>query len=250
MIKHRLKINDDKTEFLVLASPNMHQKLDSSHHLQVGSTQVTPTSSARNLGVTFDRYMKMEEHITNICKSANFHLRNIGAIRPLLDDKSAAQLIHSFVTSRLDYCNSLLIGLPGEQISRLQRIQNHAARIVTRTKKFDHITLVLQTLHWLPVKLRIEYKILLLTYRTLNNMAPGYLMELLTPYRPPRTLRSSQENLLVVPKSKLKTYGDRSFCAAAPKAWNNLPISIRSCQTLGAFKSSLKTYLFGKYFKV
>ena len=200
MIKNKLKINDDKTEFLVIASANGHSKISSDNKLKVGNALIPPSSSARNLGVIFDDHMNMEDHVTSVCKSARFHLRNIGAIRNFLTDDAAAQLVHSFITSRIDYCNSLLIGLPDTQIKRLQRIQNNAARIVSKVKKFDHISPVLRQLHWLPVHQRIVFKTLLLTYRIVNGMAPEYLKDLLTFYKPSRSLRSAEQHQLVVPQ--------------------------------------------------
>ena len=246
MITNKLKINDSKTEFLVLASPNTHAKLPSDLNIKVGNCVIRPSESAKNLGVIFDKKINMHSHITAICKAANFHLRNIGAIRPALTDTSTAQLVHAFITARLDYCNSLLIGLDDTHISRLQRIQNNAARVVSKMKKFDHISPVLTQLHWLPIKKRIQFKLLLLTYRCLHGMAPQYLSELLTWYAPTRHLRSSDQCLLAVPKSKLKSYGDKSFQVAAPKAWNDLPFHLRSASSLDMFKRNLKTYLFEK----
>jgi hypothetical protein len=130
MIQNKLKINDSKTEFLILASPNAYSKLNSDLELHVGNSHIKPAPSAKNLGVIFDKHLQMEAQVTGICRSANFHLRNIGAIRHLLTDSSSQKLVHSFITSRLDYCNSLLIGLPDSQLNRLQRIQNNAARVV------------------------------------------------------------------------------------------------------------------------
>ena len=129
-------------------------------------------------------------------------------------------------------------------ISRLQRIQNNAARLVTGTSKYSHITPVLINLHWLPVAQRIQYKILLTVFKCLHGLAPVYLTELIVLYIPNRPLRSAGANLLVVPKSRTKSYGDRSFSVAGPTLWNSLPESIRVLDGLVAFKRQLKTHLF------
>ena len=246
MTYNKLKLNDDKTEFLVISSPYYQDSLAKTH-LRIGNSVISPSKTARNLGVMFDNVLNVNNHITLICKSASFKLYKLGKIRNYLTQEAAAQLIHAFVTSRLDYCNSLLFGLPSTSLYRLQRIQNIAARILTRTKKFDHITPVLKSLHWLPIHLRIKFKILLLCFRIINGLAPAYLSDLLTPYKQSRTLRSSSKSLLFIPESKLKTYGDRSFACAAPLLWNNLPLDIRDAPSLETFKSNLKTHLFSSF---
>jgi hypothetical protein len=185
--------------------------------------------------------------VTAVCKSAYYQLHNIGSIRKYLSRDVAAQLIHSFVTSRLDYCNSLLYGISDKSLKRLRKVQNTAARIVTLSRKYDHITPVLKTLHWLPVHLRIDFKILLLKYKVVNGVAPAYLCELLVPYVPARSLRSSSVILLVVPKTRTTTYGDRSFSAVAPKLWNGLPDVIRTADSVQSFKRLLKTHLFVQF---
>ena len=140
---------------------------------------------------------------------------------------------------------ALLYGLPKSVLDKLQYVQNCAARLVTRTRSSEHITPVLRTLHWLPVRRQqITYKILLLTYKALNGMAPRYIADLLQPYTPTRQLRSFSKNLLVTPKSNLKFYGDRSFQVAAPRLWNSLTDDIRLIQNLDVFKSKIKTLLF------
>ena len=115
------------------------------------------------------------------CKACFFHLRNISKIRDCLSPANTEKLVHAFITSKLDSANSLLHGLPTFLIDRLRNVQNSAARIITRTKKYDHIKPVLKQLHWLPVNQRINYKILLLTYKALNGQAPSYITELLEP---------------------------------------------------------------------
>ena len=131
-----------------------------------------------------------------------------------LISRQAATVVQALAISRLDYCNSLLYGLPSTLINRLQRVQNAAARMVARAGGREHITPVLFRLHWLPVRYRITFKILLLT---LHCLIPAYLTALLAPYRRSRALRSSQHQLLHVPQTRLLTFGDRSFASAAPK---------------------------------
>ena len=198
--------------------------------------------------ILFDKCFNFEEHIKSICKSSHYHIRNIAKIRKYIDEESAKIVVHAFVTAKLDSCNSLLYGLPQHLISRLQSIQNTAARVVTRTRKFDHITPVLKQLHWLPVRYRIVFKILLLVYKALNGTAPSYISELLKYHTSERKLRSSSQHLLATPKARLKTYGERAFAVAAPRLWNSIPLELRSSSSIDIFKQHLKTYLFQQAF--
>ena len=243
MTVNKLKLNNDKSELMVILPSRQTHKC-SIGSIKIGDCEVTATPSVRNLGVYFDSCMSMKCHINSVIKSANFQLKAIGHIRNYLSSEAAASLIHAFITSKLDYGNSLLFGLPDTLLKRLQKVQNTAARILTRTKKYDHITHVLSELHWLPVEKRIHFKILVLTYKSLNKCAPEYLCELISAYTPPRTLRSSNSFLLKVPTTRLKSYGDRSFEFAAPTLWNTLPDKIKSASSLDIFKSQLKTHLF------
>ena len=165
-------------------------------------------------------------NVTSTCKACFFHLSNISKIRGCLFLADTEKLVHAFITFKLDNTNSLSYGLPKFLIDRLQNVQNAAARVVTRTRKYDHIKPVLKQLHWLPVSQRIDYKILFLTYKALNGQAPIYITELLEPYVPTRNLRSSSKNLLKVPSVKLVSYGHRCFSFVVPTLWNSLPNNI------------------------
>ena len=129
--------------------------------VSVWDSVIQQSSKVRDLGVIFDQFLSFDDHISMVCRSTHFHMRNIGRVRHLLSYDATAQLIHALISMRLDYCNSLLYNLPKSSISRLQRIQNQAARILTRTPRRDHITEVLINLHWLKIEQRIIYKILI-----------------------------------------------------------------------------------------
>ena len=239
-------LNDSKTEILHLTSRFIPAPQLSS--LRVGGAEVAPSTSARDLGVVIDEHVTMSQHVSSVCRSASFALYNIGKLRTYLDQASTEMLVHAFVSSRLDSCNSLLYGLPQNELERLQRVQNAAARPVSGVKGRVHMTPVLRKLHWLPISKRVMFKILLLTFKAINGLASQYIVDMLTVYSPSRNLRSTAKGLLLKPPSlkaiKTATYGDRSFSAAAPKLWNKLPPNIRAIKSLECFKSLLKTYLF------
>ena len=173
------------------------------------------------------------------------HLSNVRKIRNMLTDEAASQLIHAFITSRIDYCNSILYGMPDTILSDLQHIQNTAARILTKCgdRNYPSINL-LKKLHWLPVRQRITYKILILTFKAYHKTAPQYICDLIIARTYNRAVRSNNSFALVVRMIKLKHYGERSFSYAAPVEWNKLDVEIRSLSNLETFKKKVKTYLF------
>ena len=175
-------------------------------------------------------------------------LYRIGRVRKILDRTNTERLIHAFVSSRLDYCNSMLHMIDSKLSNRLQLLQNSAARLVTLTKKHEHITPVLFNLHWLPIYQRCKFKILLLTFKILHGKAPIYLSELITLSVPVAGLRSGDEIRFDESRYPCKTYNRRAFSIAAPELWNALPPHIRALPTLSAFKSALKTHLFRQHF--
>ena len=172
-------------------------------------------------------------------------IRNIGRIRSLITDDACKTLVCSLVTTRLDYGNALLYGTNSCVMNKLQRVQNTAARLITRKRKYESITPVLISLHWLPVHFRCQYKLLLYVFKALHGKAPTYLQELIEHYKPGRTLRSENSMMLRLPNDiRTKSYGERRFDKAGPTLWNNLPLSLRCEQSLDVFKKDLKTHLF------
>ena len=181
-----------------------------------------------------------------------FYLHNIRRIKRYLSRDSLLTLVHAFITSRLDYCNALLYGLPKEQIAKLQRVQNAAARLIMDIGKYSHITPALYELHWLPVLARIQFKILLLAFKAIHGLAPVYISNLLVIKRKSSyNIRSNSGILLEPPRGKmLSTLGERAFQAAAPHLWNELPLKLRTIESVEIFKNSIKTFLFRQFFSI
>ena len=233
MSANKLKLNSDKTELLLIASQfcSKHQQ----SLLNVCGDQLSLSVSIRSVGVVCDSHMKFEGQVSSICKASFFHIRNISCVQKCLSVENTETLVQPFVTCRLDNGNALLYGLPKYFIAKLQIVLNCAARLLLCKQKYDHATPLLIQLHWLPVSQHIIFKILLLTFKALNGIAPTYITELLDRYVPSRPLRSSSRGLLKVPRSNTK-YGDRSFSVCAPTLWNSLPDHLRLTTDLCPFK--------------
>ena len=249
MSQNKLKLNDSKTEFMVISKTSRSKNVANINSINIGPINVPVTNSARNIGCMLDSNLNMEAQINSVIKSCYANLYNIARIRHCLTLEAAATLVNAQITSRLDNFNSILYGIPGNQIHRLQLVQNNAARLVTGIRKQDHISPVLKHLHWLPIIYRIDFKITSLCFKALNDLAPKYLSSLLIPYVKDRELRSSSKANLDKPKTKLKTYGDRSFAYAAPTLWNKLPEHMHKIDKLDTFKCALKTHMFQDAFK-
>ena len=182
---------------------------------------------------------------TIVCQSAWYHFRNISKIRKYLTAEQTESVVHALITSRLDCNNGLLYGVDDYLLGRLQKVQNAAAKVIARKRKYEHVTPILRALHWLAIKQRVIFKIALSVFKCLHELAPIYLKELLIPNISKRTLRSTAANVpsLVIPHVKLK-YGERSFSYSGPFIWNKLPIEVCNVNTVDAFKVRLKTHLF------
>ncbi|KAK3562669.1 hypothetical protein QTP86_005049 [Hemibagrus guttatus] len=201
MTAHQLKLNPSKTELLVIpGDPSPAQDLA----ISLNNSMISPSATARNLGLTMDNQLSFSSHVTNVARSCRFLLYNIRRIRPFLSTQATQVLVQSLVISRLDYCNFLLAGLPLNAIRPLQMIQNAAAQLVFNLPKFSHTTPLLRSLHWLPVAARIRFKTLMLAYKAKNGPAPSYLKALVTPRTAPRSLRSTSTARLVPPSLREK----------------------------------------------
>ena len=240
-------INDSKTEFMLIGTKAQLQKTKSAT-LIIGESIISPsTEPLRNFEAWFDYHFNLNFNITKTCRRAFFHLHNIRRVRKYLSIESAEKLVHVFITSRSDYCNSLLYGLPHCALIKLQRVQNAAARVLYLAPRYRHMTPILYELQWLPVTFRMEFKIIIITRKAIHGTAPNYLSYLVN-FKPnvSHSLRSNNKYLLSNPNFRtLPTLGDRAFVAAL---WNNLPLDLRCTSDFEVFKRNLKIHLFTKAF--
>jgi len=244
MTVNKLKLNQDKTEFLVVASQAQHRKL-TDVKLTLGDAVLEPSESLRILGVIFDNRLLHDAHVATISRTVKFHLRNLTLIRKYLDENSTHAAVRALILSRLEYCNSLLYGTSTKNLHTIQLLQNQAARLIYKKPKSTHTSPLIQSLHWLPVPRRIEYKNAVLTYQCISKQAPSYLCNLLQIRQSLYNFRSSSSVVLNTPRSRTNI-GSEGFSVTAPKCWNRLPNLVRSVNTLSTFKSQLKTHLYPK----
>ena len=244
MDKAQLKMNLAKTEFIYFGNTRQIQKCTISN-INMAGDLILRSYVIKYMGVWLDSGLSIKTHFTKKCKAAVLNFIRIRRICHLLSQETTATLLLSLCVSHLDYCNSILYGLPDNTIGKMQHIQNMCVCLVLRRNKCNSATVCLASLHWLPIKQRIKFKLCILTYKLLHNEGPKYLQDLLHHKKSKRTLRSSSDQyLLLIPRTNLKTYADRSFRIAAPTVWNELPHHIKCLPNLLKFKSLLKTHLY------
>ena len=249
MKSNRLKLKLRQDSIHVAGSRQQLAKIDTKT-ITIGEHSIESSTSAKNLGVTFDSELGMDLHVNNYITSSCFYqLRQLRSIRRSLSTDAAKTLVHSLITSRVDYCNSIFYGATYVVVRRLQSVLNAAARLISNRQKFDHITPVLKDqLPWLPIRQRIDFKIAVFVYNALHGRGPTYLSRTCNPVLEvgARThLRSAIRGDLTVPLTRTRRFGPRSFRVSGPGVWNSLPEDIRTPElSMERFKSKLKTHLF------
>ena len=232
---NRLQLNAAKTEFMWFVPPRRRHQLPSDH-LAVGSVQVKPATSVRDLGVYLDSDLSMKSHITRLVCTCFGVLRQIRSIRRSLPRESVLTLISSLVMSKLDYCNVAFAGLPRGELDRLQSVINAAARLTIGAQLHDHITPLLADLHWLRIPQRIQYKLCVLVFNCVHGSAPRYQQEVIRPV----------ENICLL--GRLDRAGNATFHSGRPRFCRGrsacLPDAIRRCSSPDTFNRSLKTHLY------
>ena len=257
MASNFLSLNSSKTEFLLIGLPTQLAKIDNPSLSMPSSTSIKPVASARNLGVIFDSNLSFSDHISYISKTCFAHIRDLRRIRNTLDHTTACTIATSLIHSKLDYCNSLFLNLSCQQTNRLQLILNSTARTVTKTPKYNHITPHLKSLHWLKITQRIQYKIISLTYKSLQFKQPSSILDLLK-IQPTHSTRSSAVATLQRPSNPSRPKITDRYYHQAPALWNSLPQHLRALSSTSPtqtnnsllslsssqFHKQLKTYLF------
>jgi hypothetical protein len=247
----RLKLNASKTELIWFdrRAKSAVEPAALSIHLDA-SCSIKPSDVVRDLGVLLDSKLSMTNHIASVTKACFFHLRRIRQIKRCLNEQCLRVLVQALVISRLDYCNSVLAGLPSSTLQPLTSVLHSAARLVKNLGPRDHITPTLRLLHWLPIRARITFKICLIMFNINSGSAPSYMSSLVTPcvaIQSRQGLRSASKGDFAPNRTFLK-FGNRSFVAAGPAEWNSLPETLRKTSSTAHFKTKLKTFLFSLYY--
>ena len=222
-------------------------KIDKTPISLLDGSVIIPSTQMRTLGVILDNKLTMLPHAKNVMRGCFYHLRRLRSSRSSLTDSAAKIIVHALISSRIDYCNSLLFGVSAAVSQRLQSVLNSSARLITCRQRFDHVTPALHDeLHWLPIQQRIQYEIALLMFKCLHGMDPAYLSAMCIPVaslQNHRMLRSAAHDDIVQPRTHTRRISPRSFSSAAPALRNSLPTSVKnSSLTIGQFKSALKTH--------
>ena len=237
MSSHFLKLNAGKSQLLIFTPKNIRDLMFIDKVYLEQNTFIPVSLEAINLGVKLDYALSFTPQINMIISQGYRQICNISQIRRYLTIDDLRTIVQALIVGKIDNCNSLLYGVSEYELSRLQKLQNSCARLIFGKKKFESVSELLTKLHWLPIKERIYFKILLIVFKFFKNKTPKYISECLQPVG----------NLTLVISRTHTPYGDRAFQNCAPRLWNSLPINIRRCNTVETFKKQLKHYLFNNF---
>ena len=222
MARNMLKLNDEKTEFIIFGTHQQLKKIDNIT-IKIGSKNIIPAEHVRNLSFLMDRFCKNTKHINHLSSLLCYQLRNIRNIRGKLDFDTAKTMVQALILSKLHYCNSLLAGTSECHLSWLQCVQNMACRLVCNLRKYDHVSASMHSLHWLKVRECITYKIAYLVHCCKMRLAPQYLTYVLPTVTHSHSLRSSISGNIPSAKCWTSLASEGSFSSVGPKIWNSLP---------------------------
>ena len=246
LTKHKLKINPEKTEMIII-DPSIIQNVNE-FSIEFSGTNILAVDGVRDLGFILDKKLNYDKQVDKVCSSAFLQLRKIARNRKFLNENSCKTIINALVLSKLNFASTLYLDMTEKNLNRLQKVQNYAAKVITLARKYDHVTPLLHHLNWLLIREFIKFRYLTITYQVIHGLAPTYLCDLVKFYHPTRELRSINSNNLEIPRLNTK-FARRSFKFLAPTMWNNLPVSIKTCKTIQKFKNKLKKLLFDNYFQ-
>ena len=244
-----LKLNDSKTEFIMVGTRQNLEKAGTDTSVRVGEDQIQDVKAVQDLGYYLNCELKSTVHVNKLASSLYVTLCKISQIRHHVDTKATKMMVQALVLSMLDYCNSLLLGSSDQNLRKLQRIQNITCRVIYTLKKYDQLTPHFINLHWLKIQERIIYKTATLVYKCIYDLAPSYLSDLID-IQHGRQFRFANQMKLPVARPRTSIVAKSSFSVRGPTIWNELPLDVKNCDTLDTFKRKLKTHLFTKCYEV
>ena len=244
--ENELLINPEKTKFLLVGTRQLLTTLPLDMSLSFLKKTLLPVSYAKDLGVTFDRYLTFDKHVGDIVSSCMAKLCQINRVKHCFDCDTLIKIITTLVLSKLYYCSSIWCNTSTNNIKKLQAVQNFACRIITNTNKFDHITPALYKIGWLPVKEHLDYRDIIMSYKCMNGLAPPYLCELFNKRAQIHDRVTGNIELLHIPLCNTAS-GQRSFRFRAVRLWNNLDNELKQLP-FDTFKKKIKANMFDHYF--
>ncbi|HBK72410.1 MAG TPA: hypothetical protein DDZ39_12280 [Flavobacteriaceae bacterium] len=246
MSKKYLKLNEKKTEIIIYGSKTNLNKINK-NDFKIDNLDIKLKANIKNIGCILDENLNMSNQINNTVKICNYHYKMIRSIRKYLNKETTIMLVHSTIMSRLDFHNSLVYNLPNCHLTRLQSVQNKAIRLIYKLRKRESISIYQQNLYWLPVKAKLEYKILLITHKCLTSTKPEYIYDLIEPDDKKYITLRNDNDLKLKRKFSKNNKSDQIFEIYSPILYNQLPMNIKTIDNINIFKKHVKKFLFLKY---